>query len=48
MAPILGKIAWWVRDEAGAGVDVKLPSFVDDMCMDIADWEGDDGQHATR
>ena len=26
-----------------AHVDVKLPSFVDDMCMDIIDWEDADG-----
>ena len=28
------------RVKAGTGLDVELPSFVDDMCFDTVDWEG--------
>ena len=27
------------RVKAGTGLDVEMPSFVDDMCADIVDWE---------
>ena len=50
MAPILEKVEARMKEEAGRirglryqhVVDVEIPSFVDDMCMDIVDWEGSD------
>ena len=38
MAPILRKLEERVRE--GTGLDVEIPSFVDDMCADTIDWEG--------
>ena len=38
MAPILQKME--ERVNAGTGLDVQMPSFVDGMCTDIVDWEG--------
>ena len=29
-------------------LDVELPSFVDDMCMDIIDWEGGTNMQQSR
>ena len=39
LAPILTKLEERVRE--GTGLDVEMPSFVDDMCADVIDWEGD-------
>ena len=39
MAPILQKME--ERVKAGTGLDVEIPLFVDDMCVDIIDWNGD-------
>ena len=38
MEPILRRME--ERVKAGIGLDVEMPSFVDDMCVDIVDWEG--------
>ena len=30
------------------GLDVELPSFVDDMCMDVIDWDGGNGTNMQQ
>ena len=46
MAPILEKIERRLREEVGTvgqvrnKIDVELPSFVDDMLVDMVNWEG--------
>ena len=37
MAPILSKMEERVKGETG--LDVEVPSFVDDICIDIIDWD---------
>ena len=38
MAPILKRMEERVREETN--LDMEISSFVDDMCLDIVDWEG--------
>ena len=46
MAPIMEKIEKRMKEELGRvgrmrdEIDVELPSFVDDMLIDMIDWEG--------
>ena len=46
MAPILEKIEQRMKEEVGRvgqmrnEIDVELPSFVDDMLIDMVNWEG--------
>lgn len=36
------------RIRGGSVVDVELPSFVDDMCMDIVAWKGNNNMQRTK
>ena len=36
------------RVREGTGLDVEMPSFVDDMCTDIIDWEGDNNMQRVE
>ena len=46
MAPILERMELELKEEVG--LDIKLPSFVDDMYMDIIDREGGNGVDMQR
>ena len=51
MAPILEKIEKRMREEVGrsqGAVDVEVPSFVDDMSMDVINWEGNANMQAAE
>ena len=50
MKPILERIEKRSKEEARrlAYLDLELPSFVDDMCMDIVDWDGGCGMQRVE